>query len=256
MQSCDAYLPFGTSQCDPAAAILKSDSIPSGGIEMKQFTRRQKFGWGLMVLLSTSIVIVALLQYVGANPDNFFPDQRATYIANYAGLMTHIIGGAIALFLGPFLFLPIMRQKKWLPWHRWLGRFYMLGVVISSLAGYYMATTAHGGLPSTIGLAGLATAWLTTVGFAYTRIRNKEVQAHQRWMIRNYALTFSAVSLRLYLGIGAALIATTNIEATFTDVYITSTWLSWVGNLLFAEWLINRRSSRKHKQRTALAAAD
>ncbi|MEM7115951.1 MAG: DUF2306 domain-containing protein [Chloroflexota bacterium] len=224
---------------------------------MKQLTRRQKIGWGLMAFFAIGIALFALGQYGGANPDNFFPQQRENYEANIVGLLIHIFGGAVALLLGPFLFLPATRQKKRLNWHRWLGRIYMISILFGGLSSFYIATFAHGGLPSTIGLMSLATLWLYTVGKAYTHIRNKDVQAHRRWMIRNYALTFSAVTLRLYLGLGTALVMTTGLfSATFTDVYITTTWISWVPNLIFAEWLINRQQRKQNGTRTSLAAAD
>lgn len=221
---------------------------------MRQLTRRQKIGWGIMAFLSTGVTIFVLGQYGGANPDNFFDRQQATYVANLAGIMTHIYGGAIALLIGPFLFLPAMRQKKRLNWHRWIGRFYMLGVLASGLAGFYMASLAYGGLPAKLGLTGLAIAWLTTVYMAYTRVRQKNIKAHERWMIRNYAVTFSAVTFRLVLALGAILLPTTD----FVEVYITATWLGWVPNLLFAEWLINYRQRKRSQRQPAveLAAAD
>ncbi len=43
--------------------------------------------------------------------------------------------------------------------------------------------------------------WLYTGAQAYLSIRRRDVVAHRRWMIRNYALTFAAVTLRLELGL-------------------------------------------------------
>jgi hypothetical protein len=54
-------------------------------------------------------------------------------------------------------------------------------------------------------------------------------------MVRNFALTFAAVTLRLYLGVFMA------AGARFEDVYPLLAWLCWVPNLLLAEWLFNSR---------------
>ena len=57
-------------------------------------------------------------------------------------------------------------------------------------------------------------------------------------MIRSSALTFGAVTLRLYLmgGMAAGL--------DFASFYPLLGWLSWVPNLIIAEWvLLERRPS-------------
>lgn len=53
-------------------------------------------------------------------------------------------------------------------------------------------------------------------------------------MIRNYALTFSGGMLRLWLAIfdfG---------EVEFIEAYVLAAWLSWVPNLIVAEWMVSR----------------
>jgi hypothetical protein len=67
-------------------------------------------------------------------------------------------------------------------------------------------------------------------------------------MTRNYALTFAGVMLRLWLG---TLIATQlpmletkyagDFNNLFVEVYRVVMWLSWVPNLIIAEWIIQRR---------------
>lgn len=54
-------------------------------------------------------------------------------------------------------------------------------------------------------------------------------------MIRSYALTLSAITLRLY----TIMFDYLQIDARPVDIYITTAWLSWVPNLLVAELIIN-----------------
>lgn len=49
----------------------------------------------------------------------------------------------------------------------------------------------------TLGLAGLALAWLYTGLRAYLAIRARDIAAHRCWMVRNFALAFASVTLRL-----------------------------------------------------------
>ena len=62
-------------------------------------------------------------------------------------------------------------------------------------------------------------------------VRGRFVE-HRRWMIRSWALTLAAVTLRLYLPASMAL------ELPFLEAYRVIAWLCWVPNLLAAEaWL-------------------
>lgn len=77
--------------------------------------------------------------------------------------------------------------------------------------------------------------WLFTTIMAYTTIRKKKNKEHQKWMIRSYALCFAAVTLRLWMPI---LPAVFNLD--FNEAYPIISWLCWVPNIIFAEFLIKR----------------
>jgi uncharacterized membrane protein len=202
-------------------------------------TKGKKFLWGLMAFLAMGVTIFLVGQYAPGNPDRYFPDQRAVYIAHRTALMTHILGGSAALFIGPFQFLPAMRRKKYFRLHRWLGRIYLLGILVGGLGGLFMATLSHGGMITHIGFGALAILWLTTGTMAYQRIRAGDIKAHERWMKRNFALTFAAVTLRIWSPLLAFVVG-----MEFTQAYQITAWLAWVPNLLFAEWLIRRQQNK------------
>jgi len=97
-----------------------------------------------------------------------------------------------------------------------------------------MAFHAFGGLPGRLGFAFLALAWLCSGFRAYLAIRARDITAHRRWMVRNFALTFAAVTLRLYLPTSLA------SGVAFEIAYPAIAWLCWVPNLLIAELLFNQ----------------
>lgn len=191
-----------------------------------------KLSWGVMLFLALAIALVSS-RYLMLNPDLYSPQQRVIYIANSVGLLGHIIGAIVALVVGPFQFLPSLR-RRWLGIHRWLGRIYLFGIATGGLFGFYMAWLSYGGPVAHTGFALLALLWLYTGAMAYQTIRNKDVQAHRRWMIRNYALTFAAVTLRLWLPI----LAIGGVEEL--SAYRTVAWLCWIPNLLIVEWWIQQ----------------
>lgn len=201
---------------------------------------KNKASWGLMTFLSIGIVIYSLLIYLQFNPELF---AFESFELHPIGLYSHVIASSVALLIGPFQFLPRLRQNKYLKLHRWMGRVYLgVGIVIGGLSGLYLSLFAHGGLVNMIGFGLLAILWLYTGGMAYVAIRRGDVNIHRHWMIRNFALTFAAVTLRIWLPLLA--IAFQDFDAGYQAV----SWLAWVPNLLVAEWLIRRRKNRVRKQ--------
>ena len=167
------------------------------------------------------------------------PDMRATYALYPAAIYAHIFGSAVALIIGPFQFWTHLRNQR-PQLHRWLGRCYLLvGVGIGGSAGLFMAFHAFGGLPAKLGFGVLALLWLYSGYRAYRAIRARDIAAHRRWMVRNFALTFAAVMLRLYL---PAAIAS---GAAFELAYPVIAWLCWVPNLVVAEWLLKRSATAR-----------
>lgn len=120
--------------------------------------------------------------------------------------------------------------------HRAVGYAYVLIVVIiSGPASFVMAMYANGGLPARVSFMLLAGLWIACTFLAwYFAVRRKFVQ-HRAFMIRSYALTLSAITLRFY----TMLFANLEIDARPFEIYITTAWLSWVPNLIVAEIIIS-----------------
>ena len=211
---------------------------------------RKKFPRGLMAFLAIGVAIAAVTPYATFNPANF-NNATARFATEstlrYAGLFVHAFSGGIALILGPLQFLSGLRQRR--PnLHRWLGRIYLIGILLGGLSAFLIAPGMISGLVGEFGLITLAILWLWTGFMAYTNIRAGNVEIHREWMIRNYALTFAAATLRLWLG---TLIATQvpfletkyagDFDALFVEVYRVVMWLCWVPNLIVAEMIVQRR---------------
>jgi uncharacterized membrane protein len=192
--------------------------------------------WGLTALLATWIALTAS-RYFFATPAKLAPQGGfgAHFARYFPLLLLHVIGGVVALVLGPWQFSEWVRQRN-LRLHRWMGRAYLIAVLVGSIAGLAMATVSLGGLVTHIGFGLLAGLWLLTALFAYVRIRHGEIDSHREWMTRNYALTFAAVTLRLWLPFFARA-----LHVEIMQAYMTVSWLAWVPNLLVAEVLINQR---------------
>jgi hypothetical protein len=145
----------------------------------------------------------------------------------------HITFGGIALLIGWTQFSKNLRNR-YLNTHRMIGKIYIGSVMLSSLAGFYIALFASGGITSTLGFGSLAAAWFFTVLMAYTSILKRDIKQHENWMIRNYALTFAAVTLRIYLPLSQMM------HMDFIAAYRVISWICWIPNLIIAEIIINK----------------
>ena len=184
--------------------------------------------WWLMLLSSAGVVVYATRYFVALPSDAHF----ARYILP---LRLHIAGGIGALLAGPWQFSQKLRARA-LNLHRWLGRFFLLEVALGSIAGFFMALVSKRGLPTHLGFGILAVLWFFTGLQAYRMVRQGNIDAHRQWMIRNFALTLAAVTLRVQLPFMMAV-----LHWPFPRAYITVSWLCWVPNLLIAEWMVRRR---------------
>jgi uncharacterized membrane protein len=194
-----------------------------------------RLGFLLVVFLSFGVAAYALVAYalfpVGAA---VHPDMRASFGEHKLALHAHVFGSAVALLVGPLQFSAYPRNNR--PHiHRWLGRLYLsAGVALGGLAGLFLSASAYGGLPSKLGFACLALAWLYTGSHAFGAARARNFIAHRRWMVRNFSLAFAAVTLRLWLP-GSVVLG-----VPFEVAYPIVAWLCWVPNLVVAELIVRR----------------
>ena len=161
----------------------------------------------------------------------------------------HVLGAGVALILGPFQLNRHLRSRA-LRWHRWIGRTYLMAVLLGGIGGGMLATIATGGLVARIGFAMLAALWLWSGTQAYLAVRRGDLASHRQWVIRNFSLTFAAVTLRIYLPL-----LTEGLGVPFADAYATVAWLAWAPNIVVAEWLVLRAGSRVQADGAVLVRA-
>ena len=192
----------------------------------------RKIGWVVMTVLALFIASYAIaLVFVPAMRPPFL---RERFLIVPSAVLMHLAGSAIALAVGPFQLNARLRNRR-IGVHRWMGRSYVIGVLIGGIGALILAPRAQFGLPSSTGFSLLAVLWLTATAQGYRHIRTGNQVVHRRWMIRSYALTFAAVTLRIYLPLSQV------YGIAFEPAYQTIAWLCWVPNLILAEWIILRQ---------------
>jgi len=191
-----------------------------------------------MFLFSIAISLFAMSYFNFSTQGNLLSQKDAELLGSilYRSIFyLHIAGGIVALFTGAFQFLPKFRKKR-IKLHRTLGKAYLLGILVGGSAGFIIAWFAQEGWGAKIGFVFLALAWLYTSWQAYSHIRKRQIVEHQKWMHRSYAVTFSAVTLRIWLPLFLA-----GFGWEFSFAYPIVAWLCWVPNLMVMEWALFRR---------------
>lgn len=125
--------------------------------------------------------------------------------------------------------------------HRMFGYFYAIDVLlITGPAGLIIGFYANGGITSKVAFVTLAILWISCTAIAVKKAKEGDYDAHRDFMIRSYALTISALTLRAWKWS-----INNSFELPPMDVYRTVAWLGWVPNLLLAELLIWRYRYQK-----------
>lgn len=210
------------------------------------------FLWGLLTVLALGVAAVFVPPYLAGGTT--VPNLDRITPGYYTSLVIHAVPAGLALIIGPWQFVPRLRTR-FPRLHRVLGRVYLLSVIAASLAAVYSSVVTKSGFPLQVAFFVLIVAWLFTAGKAYSTIRRGEVQLHRIWLIRNYALTFAAVTLRLYqVPLLVLMDSVTWLE--YRDVYTVSAWLSLLGNVLVAEYFIVQRTLAPLARRKVAQPAD
>jgi uncharacterized membrane protein len=212
-----------------------------------------RIGWTWILLSSLAIAAFAVVPYLtsslpvlaesGAGLAGHYAEQPVPVLVAF---FTHIVAGGIALVTGPFQFWRGLRDRAPRV-HRWTGRVSLVAIAVAGSAGLVLAPFSAAGLVGFFGFGTLAGLWLLAGWRGYRAIRRGDVPSHRAWMMRAFALTYSAVTLRLWL----PLLILVQVpfagsggfdgDAAFANAYAAVPFLAWLPNLVVAEWLIRRR---------------
>lgn len=181
-----------------------------------------------------AITIFAASAYVTLDVEQARPPLHGA--VHYGLLVAHIFTGTVAVLAGVSQFWPGLRARHPRV-HRVMGRVYFAAVLPSSLLGVVCAQLSLAGLASSAPLTVLSVLWFVTAVYGLKTARRRQFGEHRIWMIRGFALTGAAVTGRLWgLVLGALL-----PDGDGLLVFATANWLSFVVNLLVAEWWIQSR---------------
>lgn len=185
----------------------------------------------IALLLTVEIAAVSALRYfIGTEPP---PPPIVANTFAQPFLLLHVAGGIVALLAGPLQFIRRIRAR-WPAFHRASGRIYVLACAIGAPAGFALALGSTAGPVAGAGFAVQSLLWAAFTWLGYRSAVERRFEAHREWMLRSYALTAAAITLRLMLPASAFL----GLE--FVPAYRVIAWLAWGSNLAVVEFHIHR----------------
>jgi heme/copper-type cytochrome/quinol oxidase subunit 4 len=144
----------------------------------------------------------------------------------------HIIGSSIILLAGFFQFSKKVYNNR--PLHKTLGKLYVFGVLFFAAPGAYIMTLfVNRGTGVFTSFLLQNTLWVIFTLAAWLLVMDGHVDDHVKMIRRSYALAFGAVTLRFYIWLFTVL----GSGVGFANNYLIIAFLSWVPNLLVAEWI-------------------
>ena len=197
------------------------------------------FAGYIILSLACFLMLRTVIGYTSFRDDVQFLAQKQAYVGNpvwKCAFYIHVFSAVVGLLAGFTQFSKqFLRDHR--QWHRWFGRIYVTVILVVNVpAGLVMGIYANGGMLGKTAFLVLDCLWFLSTYRGYVNARQKNFPAHKNWMIRSYALTLSAISLRTW-----KIILSHSFHIDMAQLYIIDAWLGFVPNLLVAEAIIRMR---------------
>ena len=214
-------------------------------------TYKNIFGITALILLAffSFLMLRIIFIYIPVKNDAGFLQLKQEYlhITEWrVAFFTHVFTSMLVLIAGFTQFSKkFLKQQPRL--HRTVGYVYVINILmVTGPSGLLMSFYANGGISSKTAFVLLSVLWIGFTAMALYKAIKKDFTAHRIFMIRSFALTLSAVTLRCWK---VLLVNFTDIQPM--DRYRIIAWLGWALNLIIGEWIIYKYISRKKQLFTA-----
>ncbi|WP_348725671.1 DUF2306 domain-containing protein [Tenacibaculum sp. 190524A05c] len=191
-----------------------------------------KSSYYLIMLYFTYLMVLITLQYIPIDFDVAFlriKQEEIQYKHYQIAFFIHVYTSMIVLVVGLFQFSNYLRTN-YLKLHKFLGRIYVVLILLfSSTSGLVMGYYANGGIYSKVSFCLLSILWFYYTFISLTSIKDKKILLHKQYTLRSFALTLSAISLRLFKFLIVYFFSTPPMTT-----YKIVAW-SWIINLLLVE---------------------
>ncbi len=191
--------------------------------------------WASLCITFFLIVLLTVntLSYLNFSADYGFLKLKQHAITSgwyLPAYYAHVLAGGLILLVG-FFQLFTKYSLRFPKVHKYAGRFYVYGILLfSAPGGLVMSFFIDRGNWVLFSFVLQSFLWFVFTAIALKKIIDKNIAEHRKWMIRSYALTFAAVTLRLYV-----FAFNKQVDLSSEQAYALIAWASWTINLLIVE---------------------
>jgi uncharacterized membrane protein YozB (DUF420 family) len=180
------------------------------------------------------------LSYINFDPQYGFLRLKQEAIATGLYLpfyYSHVLVAGLILLIGFFQLHPAS-MRKYRRIHRITGYIYVMGILFFAAPGGLVMSFFIGRGPLVLAsFLCQSVLWFWFTAMALEKIRRGDIEAHKQWMWRSFALTFAAITLRVYI-----FFVSWSYDLSQPTAYATLAWLSWLPNLLAVEVYFRTKS--------------
>lgn len=211
--------------------------------------RLLKLVWMPVAYLGLSIGLILIIRlvftYINLKPNVGFLSHKQNYINIpiwKAAFYIHVFSSSLCLLAGLTQFSGTI-LKYFSKAHKWIGKIYVYNILMINFpTGMILAFYANGLWPTKLAFVILDLLWFWFTLKSILDIKLGNIQGHKNNIMRSFALTFSAITLRIW---NEVLSATTNIDTL--SMYQINSWLGFLPNLIVVELYIRLASHRIKK---------
>lgn len=170
----------------------------------------------VLLLFAVATAAVALLEGSGVMALPY--DMLLVDLAAPGLFRLHMLASGSALLLMPIV-LALRHKPKW---HKQVGRVAAIAVVVGGLTALPVAIVGHSAPLARAGLFMQGIVWLGLIGAGYAAIRNRQRDAHRKYMLAMVAVASGALWVRLVTAVATAW------RLPFDEVYSVICWAGWM----------------------------
>ncbi|MGR7027126.1 DUF2306 domain-containing protein [Geodermatophilus sp. URMC 62] len=212
----------------------------------------RRVAYGFLSLTAVAVAVLFVTPYLVSASAGLAPDYAEQGSAVSLVFLVHVVTGGLALLLAPLQIAARVRARS--PrLHRVAGRVVLGAIAVAGCTSLAIAPFTTGGPVAGVGFGTTGIVWLVCAAAAFRAIRRRDVAGHRRWAVRTFALTYTAVTLRLlHVPLTAVLVVLgTDVGVADDRAYATLALVSWVIDLAVAEWYLGtrrRRTASRHRR--------
>lgn len=148
--------------------------------------------WSFIILLSVYFFLDNVVAYFYGYRSRMFGN---TLFHNQLWVVMHMVGGSMALLLGPTQFWPFIR-KRFVSFHRLSGKIYMIGIALIGISAVRLSLISTC-IPCRISLFLLTVFAVLSTWFAWRAIKTRNTKTHRQMMVRSYVCVIAFVAVRI-----------------------------------------------------------